>query len=271
MALTLGLTPAQLADRKKGIGGSDAARIVSGDWYALWAEKTSRAAPEDLSRNLAVQLGLYTEAFNAHWYEMLNPDIHIGNRGQAVVHEEYPFLRCTLDGIAFSRSVNATLGVWQAKHVNAFSKMEEVVARYTPQVMHEMIVTGFHRAILSVIIGTDKYEAVEIERDEFFASAYIDRCIKFWRHVETDTPPVEGAPLPVPEPPAKYRTVSMQGNNAWAMHAGDWLANATAAKLFDASAKALKGMIEADVGEASGHGVMVKRDKRGLSIKETAK
>ena len=27
------LTPEQLAERRKGIGGSDAAKIVSGDWY----------------------------------------------------------------------------------------------------------------------------------------------------------------------------------------------------------------------------------------------
>lgn len=29
-------------ERMKGIGGSDARKIVSGDWYDLWLEKTGK-------------------------------------------------------------------------------------------------------------------------------------------------------------------------------------------------------------------------------------
>mgnify|MGYP003125020012 FL=1 len=44
-----------MEDRKKYIGGSDACRIISGDWIKLWEEKTGRTEPEDLSKKLAVQ------------------------------------------------------------------------------------------------------------------------------------------------------------------------------------------------------------------------
>ena len=48
------------AERRKGIGGSDANIIMSGDperLIALWREKRGEAEPEDLSGNLAVQMG----------------------------------------------------------------------------------------------------------------------------------------------------------------------------------------------------------------------
>ena len=53
--------------RRYFIGGSDA-RIIMGDDEAalirLWQEKRGEVEPEDLSRNLPVQLGLVTEELN---------------------------------------------------------------------------------------------------------------------------------------------------------------------------------------------------------------
>mgnify|MGYP005715216387 FL=1 len=48
-------------DRRKYLGGSDLNRLVHGDdneWHQLWAEKTGRAEAEDLTDNLAVQIGI---------------------------------------------------------------------------------------------------------------------------------------------------------------------------------------------------------------------
>src|SRR6516165_4588167 len=60
------------ADRRHFIGGSDA-RIIMGDDEAalirLWREKRGEIEPEDLSRNLVVQLGSATEELNRRWYE----------------------------------------------------------------------------------------------------------------------------------------------------------------------------------------------------------
>lgn len=263
--MKLGLTPAQLAERRKGIGGSDARYIVEGEWHSLWMDKTGRAEPVDLSRVLVVQMGHATEEFNAYWYKLLTGKVLV-ERGAPRQHSEYPFMRCTLDGIV----ANKPAMVWQAKHVNAFSKIEEVVARYTPQVTHEMIVCGLNLAVLSVFIGTDKFEAVEIELDEFFAATYVDRCREFWGYVERDEPPPQGAPLAVPAPVEKFRTISMQSNNAWGDAAARWIANKDPAKLFEASVKDIKALIEPDVGEAEGHGITVKRSKAGaLTIKES--
>ena len=59
-------------DRRRFIGGSDA-RIIMGDdegaLLRLWKEKRGEAEPEDLSRNLVVQLGVATEALNRLWFQ----------------------------------------------------------------------------------------------------------------------------------------------------------------------------------------------------------
>ena len=54
------------------IGGSDAVKIMNGDWFELWEVKTGLKEPEDLSSKLAVQLGIHTEDFNLSWFEKEN-------------------------------------------------------------------------------------------------------------------------------------------------------------------------------------------------------
>ena len=51
------------------IGGSDCVKIMQGNWLELGQIKTGRSESEDLSRNLAVQLGVWTENFNLQWFE----------------------------------------------------------------------------------------------------------------------------------------------------------------------------------------------------------
>src|SRR5215472_2270630 len=65
-------TKRRSADRRKFIGGSDASIIMGNDEAALlrlWREKRGEVEPEDLSRNLVVQLGIVTEDLNRRWYQ----------------------------------------------------------------------------------------------------------------------------------------------------------------------------------------------------------
>lgn len=261
------LTKEQLIERRKGIGASDASRILDPtEWPALWAEKVGKSEGKDLSDVFAVQLGHATEALNLDWYERRvgNP---VTRRGDAVLSYTYPFLRCTLDGFD-----DKLIAVVQAKHVNAYSKMDEVVLRYTPQVTHEMIVTGARKAILSVIVGTNEPVREEVPYDEFFAIEYIAKAKEFWGYVErNEEPPGSGEALAAPTPPAIMRRVDMTGSNEWADAAVVWLDNRKQAKLFDVAATSIKKMIEPDVCEAKGHGIVASRNKAGsLSIKESA-
>ena len=62
------MQPKRKVERPKTIGGSDAIRIMEGDWHSLWLEKTGRAEPADLTWVLPVQLGILTEELNKKWF-----------------------------------------------------------------------------------------------------------------------------------------------------------------------------------------------------------
>jgi predicted phage-related endonuclease len=65
-----------MKDRRKSLGGSDANRIMRGDWHTLWLEKTGRKEPDDLSENLPVQIGLATEDVNNKFFTIAKIYIH---------------------------------------------------------------------------------------------------------------------------------------------------------------------------------------------------
>jgi predicted phage-related endonuclease len=88
------------AARRLGIGGSDAGVIMGGDeekLLRLWKEKRGEIEPEDLSDVLPVQMGTFTEPFNAAWFERVTGK-RVISRGDTRVSEEHPWMRCNLDG-----------------------------------------------------------------------------------------------------------------------------------------------------------------------------
>jgi predicted phage-related endonuclease len=137
--------------RRHFIGGSDA-RIIMGDderaLLHLWREKRGEIEPRDLSGNLIVQLGLATEDLNRRWYE--------ANTGQVITDIQrrirHPVLRwmgATLDG-----RVQGSEAVFEAKFMLPWSFSEQAaVAKYMPQLQHNMWVVAARSAVLSVITG----------------------------------------------------------------------------------------------------------------------
>jgi predicted phage-related endonuclease len=138
----------------------------------LWQEKRGEAEGEDLSRVLPVQMGVWTEPLNIHWFEMMSAR-RVTNRGSALAHPSYPFMTCTLDGQTTTAA--GVYAVFEAKHVNAFAKIDEVVQKYMPQLHHNMAVTGLSHAILSVFVGTFTHEIVEVACDDWYLAQLIDR------------------------------------------------------------------------------------------------
>ncbi|QIK78868.1 YqaJ viral recombinase family protein [Sphingomonas piscis] len=262
---SLGLSPGQLAARRESIGGSDANIILSGDpkrVLELWEQKTGQREPEDLSAKLPVMLGCWTEPFNRQWYEQVSGE-RVVFAGMTMTCPTYGWRTCTLDGL-----VERTGAVWEAKHTGAFVKGEEVLERYMPQLQHNMAIARVDRAILSVIYGNHKHEVMEVAADWLYQLDLLEAEEAFWSAVVDGTPPVVVAP---PPPPRVFgsREICLQGNNAWAAAADDWLQHRTAARLFGEAASAIKGMVDDDVGRAFGHGVEAKRSKAGaLTIRE---
>jgi len=251
--------------RRAGIGGSDANVILSGDddrISRLWREKRGEVAPEDLSHVLPVMMGTWTEEFNRQWYEKLS-GLLVNNAGASLACDRLAWRRCTLDGY-----VPARKAVFEAKHVNAFAKPDEVLARYMPQLQHNMAVAKADLAILSVIFGNHKFEIYEVAADWLYQDELLIAESRFWDCVRLGTPPV-AAPVPQAPLPVGFREICFDGNNAWAVAASDWLALRVAARRHKAASISLKELVSDDVARAYGHGVEIKRSKSGaLTILE---
>jgi predicted phage-related endonuclease len=250
-------------DRKGYIGGSDANIILSGDAQRiarLVAEKRGEVEPEDLSRSLPVQLGVWTEQFNRNWYE-LQTGQQVTGVDEVWTHRDHTFIRARLDGFVAD-------AVFEAKHVNPFGDIEGVVQRYMPQLHHYMTVTGKRTAILSVLVGTQRWECFTIDYDAEYADLLLNAELQFWSNVQNggDVTPVTAEP---PKPRNAKLKMDMTGHNEWAALADTWLATNKAARDNTAAKDGLKKLIEDDVAEAFGHGVSIKRGAKGaLTIRE---
>jgi predicted phage-related endonuclease len=247
--------------RRTFIGGSDAPIIMGDDEAALirlWREKRGEAEPEDLSRNLLVQLGKATEGLNRNWYE--------ANTGQVVTdvqkHIRHPglcWMAATLDG-----RVQSSGAVFEAKFMLPWYFSEEAaLEKYAPQLNHNMWVVAARAAVLSVITGGGKWVEIKTRADPLYQHLIITAERKFWRCVESGEPPRPfGVDPPKPRIEA-IRIVDMSSSNAWAEFAAVYV-RTRAAHLEHEQAKAeLKGLVPEDAAQAIGHGIRAKRAKSG--------
>lgn len=251
----MSLTAEQIAFRKTVIGGSDANILMSGDndkIFALWQEKCGDKEADDLSDVLPVQMGVWTEAFNRVWFTKTTGRNVVASGDQRICLEQ-PFMGCTLDGL----TDNST-SVWEAKHVYAFWKDEDVIQKYIPQLTHNMIVCGLTRATLSVFFGNHKHSVFEFELDPDYARELIEAETLFWDCVLSGAEPVIRAVKYVVANPVKV--VNMTGNE-WASNARQWLDTKDAAKKNKEAADNLKALVEPDVVKAHGFGVQITRSK----------
>jgi len=261
----LGASEHVVARRRRYIGGSDANTILSGSAERierLWREKRGDELPEDLSSKLPVMLGCWTEAFNRQWYERFTGQA-ITRLGEWVRCGTHDWRACTLDGF-----LGEAGAVWEAKHTSSFMKGEDLLARYMPQLQHNMAVTGATTALLSVIFGNGKWECFEVSSDWLYQQDLLEAETRFWNCVVSGEPPV-AAPVPPAPKPVGVREICLDGNNLWAASAADWLLHGEAAKKHAAACVALRELVEPDVARAFGHGIEAKRSKTGaITIRE---
>jgi hypothetical protein len=298
----LGLSPEALAQRRNFIQGSDAAAIVSGQWRDLWREKKGLTEPADLSRELRVQLGSYTEPFNLAWMRqetgrdvyyfsdnalMRSVWLHLTNGDGKASGDEHrkhpaiPYLAANLDALSTSKT-GAPMYV-DAKWLSRSD--EKAILNYTPQMTHCALVCGVEWWGLSIIAG-GKWELIEQQLDPFFAEEYLQLCAAFWKYVEDDIEPgqeVEGLvaiEMPKPQPTLRIVQLDDQFRDAWG--AFNWAPEAIkeirsfaeteqAHKAHMASRDHLKALVPEDVGKLTRGRFTYSRSKVGavtMTMKE---
>jgi len=171
-------------ERPTGIGGTDANKLVHGEWLDLYDEKTGRAEPVNLDDVLPVQMGITTEQFNREWFTK-KTDMKIDIQMSPIWYNDYVY--GSLDGI-----VHNNYAVFEAKHTHAFNtsakKKVEFVDKYYPQLQHYMLVSKLPKAYLSIFFGNMHYEYVEVLEDRKFQSMLLKAYKYFWDAVQKRKP-----------------------------------------------------------------------------------
>jgi predicted phage-related endonuclease len=247
--------------RRSFIGGSDA-RVIMGDDEAallrLWREKRGEIEPEDLSRDLLVQLGTVTEHLNRSWYENHTGQV-VTEVQRRVFHPVHRWMAATLDG-----RIEAIGAVFEAKFMLPWNFSEEGAAeKHMAQLQHNMWVTAARTAVLSIITGGGKWVEMSISADPLYQHLLLTAERKFWRCVQSGEPPrLFGVEPPRPKLEA-VRVVDMSGSNSWAEFAAIYRNTRQASLEHERAKTELKGLVPEDAKEASGYGVRAKRSKSG--------
>jgi len=254
------------------IGGSDAVKIMSGDWYDLWQEKTGKAEPKDLSDQFNVQLGTYTEEFNIAWFEQeYNLQVLAFQHEVSTTIDGVPF-KATLDGVLKEDGVDVGL---ECKHTSSFRKFDDILAYYTPQIQLYMKVAKLDKMYLSVIFG-NQWECKLIERNDDEWNRMLPILQDFWNHVEKDIPPQADMPNELPTG-VQHMTIDnmvardASKDNHFVELQHTYISNVDQSKAFEDAKKELKSLIKPNEREVFTDKLSIKRNKRGaltIHIKE---
>jgi hypothetical protein len=140
---------------------------------------------------------------------------------------------------------------------------EAAVAKYMPQLQHNMWVVAARSAVLSVITGGGKWVEIAIHADPLYQHLIVTAERKFWRCVESGDPPrlfgVEPPKLRI----EAVRVVDMSTSNAWADFAAIFARTQPAYLEHEKAKASLKTLMPEDAQQAIGHGVRAKRSKSG--------
>ena len=194
-----------LEERKKGIGGSDAATILGLNPYKtsidLWEEKTGRKDAEDISDKPYVKYGTKAEDHLRELFKLDFPQYEVTHQENTIIkHPIYPFLFASLDGQLVDKNTGE-LGILEIKTTNILQSMQKekwndrVPDNYFIQVLHYLNVTGFSFAYLFAeltysddlqMTKTFKFDRNNLVEDIEYLQ---EKEIEFWKYVEEDKRP----------------------------------------------------------------------------------
>lgn len=178
-----------LANRTKGIGGSDAGAILGLNKYkspyTLWCEKTGRIHRE--IDNEQMREGRDLEEYVARRFtEQTGKKVH--KSGYSFQSVKHPCMLANVDRLVVGE--NAGL---ECKTTNALTRTKydkgDIPASYYAQCVHYLAVTGLDKWYIAILVMGKGFYVYEINRDENEIQSLIESEEQFWQLVETDTPP----------------------------------------------------------------------------------
>jgi len=184
--------PKWLEWRKQGLGGSDAATLLGLNpfkkEYQLWAEKTGRIDDEPM--NAHMERGVRCEPIARRKYIH---DIGIGMAPCCYVHDEFSFMRASLDGIDMRGTTLLEIKCPTLRSYQKISESGSIPDYHMPQLQWNMLVSGAtsaHYYVYSEEWGTGVL--LIAEPDSPMQQRLVEAAKSFWYLVTTDTAPETG-------------------------------------------------------------------------------
>lgn len=179
--------------RKKSIGGSDSAACVNMNQYSsqisLYAEKKGLSKAKETSE--AMRLGTDLEQYVAERF-MEREGKKVINDTFMYADDEYDFLTANVD-----RKVVGEKAGLECKTMGSFSgynlEAGEIPSHYYCQCQHYMMVMGYERMYLAILVLQRGLYVIPIERDDDFIKSLREAEIEFW------TKYVEPGRIPAPD------------------------------------------------------------------------
>ena len=168
--------------RKSSIGGSDAAATVSMNPYSslitLYADKKGMSKEKETTE--AMRLGTDLEGYVAERFcEKTGKKVR--NDFFMYADDEYDFLTANVD----RRIVGENAGL-ECKTMSGFNgynlEAGEIPSHYYCQVMHYMMVMGFDRMYMAILVFQKGVYDFTIERDDDFIQSLRAAEIDFWQN-----------------------------------------------------------------------------------------
>ena len=178
-----------LSERRKTIGGSDAAGIVGlSKWaspYSVWAEKTGRVPEKEDTE--AMRQGRDLEEYVAQrWAKETGRKVR---RVNAILHNpNYPFAHADVDRMVVGANEGLECKTTFSLDLKKFHNIEFPV-QYYAQCVHYLAVTNAERWHLAVLVFGKGFFTYTLERNQDEIDALMRAEEDFRQLVASDTPP----------------------------------------------------------------------------------
>jgi len=196
------LRAAWLAERRNGIGASEVAAVLGVhpflSPYELWVRKTGMAPEgEEAEESEAMYWGnVLEEVISAEYCRRTGRRVADHGRYTIQRNPKFPHVFATLDREILP-SGGKGRGVLECKTTGAWAASEWELGApltYQVQVQVQLAVTGFEEGALAVLIGGQRYQHTEFQRNEEFICRMAEAVADFWaRVVAKEPPPVDGS------------------------------------------------------------------------------
>ncbi|MDR3348827.1 MAG: YqaJ viral recombinase family protein [Acidaminococcales bacterium] len=182
--------PAWLESRRRGIGGSDAAAIVGLNPYVspfqVYCDKMGLLPEKEDTE--AMRQGRDFEGYVARRF-MESTGKKVRRENYVLAHPERDFLIANVDRLV----VGERAGL-ECKTTSVYNRTDfeggDVPPQYYAQCLHYMLVTGFPKWYLAVLVLNKGFHVLEMDWHEADAAALLNAEAAFWEnHVLKGVPP----------------------------------------------------------------------------------